>query len=199
MGFTGKLLRRSSCQPGEDAPTRSHETPIKHVLEPQTRTDISLYHLHREDRGCANKRHTHTHTHTRTHTHTHTHTHTLTHTHIHTHTNTYTHTHTLTHTHTHTHTHLLALRRIMALRQTYSSLRSLSSLTLDVAAISMSKISERPWTQFPSSLPCKDTETALNLRLFWGKLGGHPVTSCRYALVFDSHRDPKDGNEAVRV
>ncbi|TNN48853.1 hypothetical protein EYF80_040929 [Liparis tanakae] len=45
----------------------------------------------------------------------------------------------------------------MALRQTYSSLRSLSSLTLDVAAISMSKISERPWTQFPSSLKTQET------------------------------------------
>lgn len=40
----------------------------------------------------------------------------------------------------------------MALRQTYSSLVSLSSLTLDVAAISMSKISMKPWTQLPSSL-----------------------------------------------
>lgn len=41
----------------------------------------------------------------------------------------------------------------MALRQTYSSLCSLSSLTRDVAAISMSKISEKPCTQLPSSLP----------------------------------------------
>lgn len=46
----------------------------------------------------------------------------------------------------------------MALRQTYSSLCRLSSLTLDVAAISMSKISTKPWTQLPSSLPHTDTE-----------------------------------------
>lgn len=49
----------------------------------------------------------------------------------------------------------LELRRIMALRQTNSSLCSLSSLTLDVAATSMSKISAKPWTQLPSSLPHK--------------------------------------------
>lgn len=50
----------------------------------------------------------------------------------------------------------LELRRIMALRQTYSSLCSLSSLTRDVAAISISKISEKPCTQLPSSL-ARDT------------------------------------------
>lgn len=61
------------------------------------------------------------------------------------------------HSHTHTHLYSLELRRIMALRQTYSSLWSLSSLTLDVAAISISKISTKPWTQLPSSLPYKDT------------------------------------------
>lgn len=63
-----------------------------------------------------------------------------------------THGHTGTHAHTHTHAYSLELRRIMALRQTYSSLCSLSSLTRDVAAISISKISAKPCTQLPSSL-----------------------------------------------
>lgn len=62
----------------------------------------------------------------------------------------------ITHKHscanTHINTHVLELRRIMALRQTYSSLCNLSSLNLEVAASSMSKISTKPCTQLPSSL-----------------------------------------------
>lgn len=49
--------------------------------------------------------------------------------------------------------HLLELRRIMALRHTYSSRCNFSSLNLDVAARSISKISTNPCTQLLSSLP----------------------------------------------
>lgn len=46
----------------------------------------------------------------------------------------------------------LELRRIMAFRQTYSSLWSFSSRNREVAASSMSKISMMPSTHWPSSL-----------------------------------------------
>lgn len=53
----------------------------------------------------------------------------------------------------------------MALRHTYSSLCNLSSLNLDVAASSISKISTNPCTQLPSSLPSTKTFIRLTNKL----------------------------------
>lgn len=55
----------------------------------------------------------------------------------------------------------------MALRQTYSSLCSLSSLNREVAASSMSKISTKPCTQLPSSLKTQTHSHTAFEYFFW--------------------------------